>query len=310
VIQPRPVVLEMLKIARQTFPKNISVVENVSKSVWPIMGDTTQLHQVLLNLSVNARDAMPQGGSLTIAIENIRFDQGTAAMTPGANPGPYVLIRVTDTGTGIPPTVLDRIFDPFFTTKEAGKGTGLGLSTVIGIAKNHGGFVTVHSEMGKGSSFQVYLPALPEGDAVTVEDDAVTAPTGHGELILVVDDEEKIREVIRDILVKYGYKVITAKDGAEATMVYALHNKEIQAVITDLEMPLMDGVTLIQVIKKMNPRIAVLISSGIASKQGMESRKAELEALGVRNILKKPYTVEKILQAVHELLEDSLAKPQ
>jgi two-component system cell cycle sensor histidine kinase/response regulator CckA len=308
VIQPRPLVLEMLKIARQTFPKNILVVENVSKSVWPIMGDTTQLHQVLLNLSVNARDAMPQGGSLTIAIENVRFDQGTAAMTPGASPGPYVLLRVTDTGTGIPPAVLDRIFDPFFTTKEVGKGTGLGLSTVIGIAKNHGGFVTVNSEMGNGSSFQVYLPALPEGEAVTEEDDTVTAPTGHGELILVVDDEEKIREVIRDILVKYGYKVITAKDGAEATMVYALHNKEIQAVITDLEMPLMDGVTLIQVIKKMNPAVAVLVSSGIASKQGMESRRAELEALGAKTILKKPYTVEKILQAVHELLRDQLVK--
>ncbi len=203
---------------------------------------------------------------------------------------------------------MDRIFDPFFTTKEAGKGTGLGLSTVIGIVKSHGGFVSLQSEMGRGTTFQVYLPALPEGKEATGAASEAAVPRGSGELILVVDDEEKIREITRDILVRYGYKVIMAKDGAEATMQYALHREEITAVITDLDMPLMDGVTLIQVLKKMNPAIAVLVSSGVASKQSMANRVAELEFLGVRVLLKKPYTVEKILRAVSDLLAEKKAQ--
>ena len=301
IVRPEHLVREMASIAQQTFPKNISIVEDLPKSLWPIIGDSTQLHQVLLNLSVNARDAMPRGGVLTISAQDLTFDAATAGTMVGAKPGPYVLLRVVDTGTGIPPKIVDRIFDPFFTTKEAGKGTGLGLSTVIGIVKSHGGFISLRSEVDKGSAFEVYLPATPKGQDGLPGEGAAALPRGEGELILIVDDEKKIRDVIRDLLVKYNYQVITANDGAEATMEYARHGKEIKVVITDLEMPIMNGVTLVQVLKKMNPAVTAIVSSGVASMEGMEQRRAELEALGVRTILKKPYTVEEILLALRDL---------
>jgi CheY-like chemotaxis protein len=293
---------EVARIAQRTFPKNISIARDDSEMAWPVMGDSTQLHQVLLNLCVNARDAMPQGGVLTIAVDNVRFDESLVSMTPGAKVGPYVQLSVTDTGTGIPPDVVDKIFDPFFTTKEPGKGTGLGLSTVIGIVKSHGGFVSVLTKMGVGTTFQVYFPAMPEGQEAALAKGPGAAPAGHGELILVVDDEEKIREVVRDMLVKYGYQVIVANDGADATKQFVLHAKEIRAVITDLEMPVMDGMELVHVLRTLNPALAVLVSSGIASEQALESRRAGLKALGISTILDKPYTAEKILHAVHDQL--------
>jgi PAS domain S-box-containing protein len=293
---------EVARIAQRTFPKNISIARDDSEMAWPVMGDSTQLHQVLLNLCVNARDAMPQGGVLTIAVDNVRFDESLVSMTLGAKVGPYVQLSVTDTGTGIPPDVVDKIFDPFFTTKEPGKGTGLGLSTVIGIVKSHGGFVSVLTKMGVGTTFQVYFPAMPEGQEAALAKGPGAAPAGHGELILVVDDEEKIREVVRDMLVKYGYQVIVANDGADATKQFVLHAKEIRAVITDLEMPVMDGMELVHVLRTLNPALAVLVSSGIASEQALESRRAGLKALGISTILDKPYTAEKILHAVHDQL--------
>ena len=275
---------EVARIAQRTFPKNISIARDDSEMAWPVMGDSTQLHQVLLNLCVNARDAMPQGGVLTIAVDNVRFDESLVSMTPGAKVGPYVQLSVTDTGTGIPPDVVDKIFDPFFTTKEPGKGTGLGLSTVIGIVKSHGGFVSVLTKMGVGTTFQVYFPAMPEGQEAALAKGPGAAPAGHGELILVVDDEEKIREVVRDMLVKYGYQVIVANDGADATKQFVLHAKEIRAVITDLEMPVMDGMELVHVLRTLNPALAVLVSSGIASEQALESRRAGLKALGISTV--------------------------
>jgi PAS domain S-box-containing protein len=298
----RALVNEIAKIARQTFPKKISVEERMPEAAWPVLGDATQLHQVLLNLCVNARDAMPEGGVLTIAVENVDVDEDMVHTTPGAKVGPHVMVGVSDTGTGIPPEVIDKIFDPFFTTKEAGKGTGLGLSTVVGIVKGHGGFVTLQSKVGIGTTFQVYFPAMAGGKEAAATQGADETPVGHGELILVVDDEEKIREVVRDILVKYGYQVIVAGDGAEATKQFVLNAKEIRAVFTDLEMPLMDGLALIRVLMSLSPGLAVLVSSGIASKAGMESRQGELTALGIGNFLGKPYTVQGILQAVHKLL--------
>lgn len=299
---------EVAMISQRTFPKNISISMVALKMAWPVMGDSTQLHQVLLNLCVNARDAMPQGGVLTIAVENVRFDEGMVSMAPGSKVGPYVQVRIADTGTGIPPDIVDKIFDPFFTTKEPGKGTGLGLSTVIGIVKSHGGFVNLLTETGVGTTFQVYLPAMPEGQEAAKAEGAGAAHTGHGELILVVDDEEKIREVVRDTLVKYGYQVITADNGAEAAKQFVLHAKEIRAVITDLEMPVMDGMALVKVLKTLDPAVAVLASSGIASEHALESRRSELEALGVSTILDKPYTAEKILRAVHHLLKSKQVK--
>jgi CheY-like chemotaxis protein len=245
---------------------------------------------------------MPMGGTLTIAVEAVEFDRSTAGMTPGASPGPYVLLQVTDTGGGIPAHIVDRIFDPFFTTKAVGKGTGLGLSTVIGIAKSHGGFVNLVTKEGKGSVFQVYLPAVPEGREPAEEAAAAAAPSGTGEVILVADDEENIREVTRSILSSHGYEVVTARDGADAAAKYAQRRSEIRAVITDLDMPIMDGVMLVRVLQEMNPSVAVIVSSGMASKHGMESRIAELKSLGVTTILKKPYTVERMLEVIHRAI--------
>jgi two-component system cell cycle sensor histidine kinase/response regulator CckA len=304
LVRPELLVKELGTIYQQTFPKNIRMSAESQKGLWPIIGDPTQLHQVLLNLSVNARDAMPEGGILAITAENVSFDENTAAGTVGAKPGPYLLLKVADTGMGIPPAIMDKIFDPFFTTKEVGKGTGLGLSTVIGIVKSHAGFVSLKSEVGKGTTFEVYLPASPKGLDSESAAGAASAPRGEGELLLIVDDEKKIRDTIRDLLVKYGYQVITAADGAEATVEYARHGKDIKVVITDLEMPIMDGVTLVQVLKKMNPSLAAIVSSGVASMEGMEQRRKELETLGVRQILTKPYTVVDILHALDQIRRD------
>jgi two-component system cell cycle sensor histidine kinase/response regulator CckA len=303
-IQAGVLIREMVKIARQTFPKTITIVESVPKGNWPIVGDTTQLHQVLLNLCVNARDAMPDGGVLTIAAENIQIDLKTDKMPSEAKTGPYVLLSVTDTGTGISQEIVDRIFIPFFTTKESGKGTGLGLSTVVGIVKSHGGFISLKSVVGKGSSFQVFLPANPEGIDVVVAKSPADAVPGHGELILVVDDEVSILEVVRNILVRYGYRVIIAHDGVEASKQYVLHRKEIHAVITDLDMPLMGGLALVRALKATDPSVAILVSSGLASERRMKTRRAELDALGVKKMLSKPYTVEMILKAIRDVLSE------
>jgi signal transduction histidine kinase len=191
-LQMNHLLLEIRKIIQQTLPKSIDIHADISPDLWMILGDVTQMHQVFMNLCVNARDAMPEGGVLQINAENLLLDEQYARMHLDANVGPYVVVTVTDTGTGIPPDILHRIFDPFFTTKEIGKGTGLGLSAVLGIVKSHGGFVDVQSEVNKGSTFKVYLPASPSTALPTNEH--LELLLGQQELILVVDDEAAIRE--------------------------------------------------------------------------------------------------------------------
>jgi PAS domain S-box-containing protein len=301
-VAPAGLVEEIAKIARETFPRNITIDASVPRSTWPVRGDATQLHQVLLNLCVNARDAMHDGGTLSITAENVQFDTNYAAMHPDAKPGPYVMLRVSDTGTGIAPDIVDKIFDPFFTTKETGNGTGLGLSTVMGIVKSHGGFVTLHSTVGQGSEFLVHLPALPRDTAALDEPNGAAAPKGNGELILLVDDEENIRGVLRETLVRHNYRVETARDGAEASAVFARNATDVKLVITDLDMPFLDGVNLVRVLRRLNPTVKVIVSSGLGESKAAQERIAELKELGVKSILAKPYTAEKILTAVHRLL--------
>lgn len=214
VIQVKHLILEIQQIAKETFPKSIELSTDIGQNLWTVSGDATQLHQVLMNLSVNARDAMPDGGTLSISASNLVIDENYTRMNLEATVGAYIVITVADTGIGIPPAILDRIFEPFFTTKVLGKGTGLGLSTVVGIIKSHGGFVNVHSEVGKGTQFKVYLPASEVIETTELEE--VESPTGHGELILVVDDEAAIREITETSLLTYNYKVLTASDGIEA----------------------------------------------------------------------------------------------
>jgi len=301
LVQPKYLTEEIAEIARQTFPKLIRIIHQDHADVWQVNADATQVHQVLLNLCVNARDAMPNGGTLTVGVSNVELDAHYAAMVSDARPGRYALFSIQDTGTGIPPEICDKIFDPFFTTKQVGKGTGLGLSTVRGIIKSHGGFINVYSEPGKGTTFKVYLPASDEQEhlAGAAPSPADPAATGNGELILVVEDEVEIRSVTETVLVANGYKVLTAAEGTEALAIYAMRGPEIDLVLTDVMMPHFDGTALSRTLKKINPAVRIVASSG----NGQDVRVAELRSLLPQAILVKPYTKEQLLLTLRDALK-------
>lgn len=298
ILDPRRLIKEVEKIVRGTFPPSIQLQTRITRGLWQVLGNATQLHQVLLNLCVNARDAMPGGGILKITTENTVVDESYTHMRPEVKPGRFVSITVTDTGTGIPPGVIDRVFEPFFTTKEVGKGTGLGLATVVGIVKGHGGYIDVLSEVGKGATFRVFLPAA-ESQIHQREEERRTLPRGNGELILVVDDEASIREMTKSSLEANGYRALTAGDGTEALSLYAQHSEEISVVLTDMMMPYMDGVATIRALEKMNPKVRVVASSGMAG-HGEAARHASAR---VKAYISKPYTAEKLLATLAEVLE-------
>lgn len=300
ILQPKHLIRELESIASETFPKSIAVSAQVPKDLWTINGDSTQVHQVLLNLSVNARDAMPEGGRLTLKGENVVLDDQAANLHPNARPGPYVKISVSDTGIGIPPDVVDRIFDPFFTTKEHGKGTGLGLSTVLGIAQSHGGFLLVESEVGTGSTFSVYLPAVESAESQpgTNMDDV---PRAHGESVLVIDDELTVREITRTTLETFGYRVLGAGEGTEAVAVFHEHKDDIRIVICDMMMPAMDGPATIRALKHIRPDIPIVAVTGLVDEQ-MTGLSDDFAGLVV---LLKPYSTEKLLTTLHEVLSAS-----
>jgi PAS domain S-box-containing protein len=305
-LQVRHILKEVESIAENTFPKNITVETSLPQGLWPVLADPTQLNQVVLNLCVNARDAMPGGGRLELAASNAELDAQYAAMNRGMAPGRYVVIQVTDTGTGMPKEIIDRIFEPFFTTKELGKGTGLGLSTVLGIVRSHGGFVNVYSEVGKGSSFKVYLPALAEGDAGDQAGRAEEAlPRGNGELILVVDDEVSILDITKQTLQAFGYRVATAEDGAQAISRYALQRDEVAVVLTDMMMPVMDGPALIAALRRINPQVRIIGASGLNA-NGSTARAA---AVGVKHFLPKPYSADALLAMIRHVLRDGGSRP-
>jgi CheY-like chemotaxis protein len=241
---------------------------------------------------------MPRGGKLTIEAENRRLDEMYAGMLKGASPGDYVVITITDTGTGVPPEIIDRIFDPFFTTKEPGRGTGLGLATVQTIAANHGGFIIVESKPGRGTNFKIYLPAHEAASQKQAEEGHPNIPFGKDELILVVDDEAAVREMTRTTLEAFGYRALTADDGATALGVFAAHKNEISVVIADLMMPVMDGLKTIRALQNLNPQVRVLASSGLVE----SAQEAELNRLGVKTVLVKPYSAEILLKTVAQAL--------
>ena len=307
LLQPKHLVSEMSKILAQTFPKNIDIRAQFSPDLWVVTGDATQLHQVLLNLSVNARDAMgAAGGSLILSAENVDVDQHFARMNPGAQLGEHVVLGVADTGVGMSPETMDKIFDPFFTTKEVGKGTGLGLATVIGIVKSHGGFLTVQSEIGVGTSFRIFLPAIAKGAGEikeTKEPREGAAADGTGELILVVDDEAPIREALVQTLQDHGYRAYTAEDGTDALALYSHCRGEFKLVLTDLAMAQMDGIALVHALRKMDPGVRVIVSSGHL----LPEQAVTLEKLGVKHFLDKPYTAAKLLRTLRSALEEAPA---
>ncbi len=298
-LQVKHLVRDVVKITEETFLKHIRVSSNIPADLWTVLGDATQLHQVLMNLSVNARDAMPHGGTLTFAAENVTIDAQYASMNIEAKPGPFVLIQVEDTGSGMSAAVLEKIFDPFFTTKEIGKGTGLGLSTSLAIVKSHGGFLRVFSEVGKGTKFHLYLPAQIEASAQSGAAQAEAAlPRGNGELILVVDDEVSVRQITQRTLQAFGYKAITAEDGAAAISAYARNFVEVAAVVTDLMMPIMDGPNTIAVLQRMNPGVRIIAASGL----GSASQAAQVASMGVKHFLAKPYSAETLLRTLKQVL--------
>lgn len=278
-VNPLRVLDELLSVLRETFPKSIRVVTSVSHDLLTVTGDPTQIHQVLLNLCVNARDAMPTGGSLRVGLQNVVLETGD-----------YVRIEVADTGSGIPKEQLNRIFEPFFTTKEVGAGTGLGLSTTLAIVKSHRGLIEVASEVGKGTKFEVYLPANSDGP--TAEPAAARQsplPRGSGQLILVVDDEDAVRTVLRRTLERYNYRVLEARHGAEAVALFA-RTPEIDLVLTDMAMPVMDGPALILALRSLNPEVRIVASSGLST------------APEVEYFVPKPYTAEVLLRTVQAAL--------
>ncbi|MGL5874501.1 MAG: response regulator [Xenococcaceae cyanobacterium] len=289
-------ILEIARIAKSTFPKSIAICKDISsRSLWTVSADPTQIHQVFMNLCVNARDAMPNGGTLSLAAENVVLDENFAKIYLDAKVGSYVAIAVTDTGCGIAKEVLERIFEPFFTTKELGKGTGLGLSTALGIIKSHGGFVTVESELDRGTTFKVYLPAAEKIEDEQAEDWGL--PCGSGELVLVVDDEDLIRQVADETLSAFDYRVLTASDGIEAIALYFQHKDEISLVLTDMMMPSLDGVTTIRTLRKINQEIKIIAFSGL------ESNKKLAEAAGVTNFLAKPFTTQELLETIARTID-------
>ena len=290
-------VKEVEKVIRVTFPKNIIIVSSISPELWPVNADPAQIHQVLLNLCINARDAMPDGGHLFMLAENQEIDENFASTVPDAKPGDYTMLSISDSGTGIPREIIAKIFDPFFTTKEVGKGTGLGLSTVIGIVRSHGGFVTVESEEGRDTTFKLFLPReMDTAEQKHVADMEMTQ--GDGETIRVVDDELCIIKVTSMMLAKNGYKVLTAIDGTAALALYKENANEIKVVLTDVMMPGMDGVSLARELNEIDSRVKIVASTGHAT----ETREAELRALGVDVILSKPYDAKKLATALHDAI--------
>lgn len=295
------VVREVESIARTSFPKNIEIVRQPTSDPWTTLGDPTQLNQVLMNLCVNARDAMPEGGRITISTRNVVIDEQHAVMNSDVTAGKYVVLEVSDEGTGMSRETTDRVFEPFYTSKEVGEGTGLGLPTALGIVKSHGGTITVYSELGRGSVFKVYLPATHESEAES-DSGAVAVgarlPRGNNELILVVDDETSILAMTEQTLKTFGYRVLVAEDGAQAVGMYADNRDDIALVLTDMMMPVMDGAALIKALRRMDSNVKVIAASGIHGNHDvLENGYSTIVAF-----LEKPYSATELLTAIADVL--------
>ncbi|MEH1864348.1 MAG: PAS domain S-box protein [Nostoc sp.] len=300
IIQVKYLISEIIQIVKETFPKSIELSTIIPEDTWAINGDITQLHQVLMNLVLNARDALPDGGKITISVENKFIDEAYTRMNLDAQVGHYIMITVADNGVGIPPEILDRIFEPFFTTKEVNTGTGLGLSTVLGIIKSHAGFIKVSTNVGKGSKFDLFLPAVEATQAFKIEE--LDVVPGEGEVILVVDDEAQIREIAAIILENYNYRILAASNGIEAIALYAQYKHEINAVLMDIMMPEMDGITAIRTLQKMNNQVKIIACSGLNSMEVL----AEAFDANVKAVLSKPYTAKDLLKSLHNLFRGSV----
>ena len=300
-LQLKHLIKEVSKLIQETFPKNINLRLQTPGDLALVNADATQVHQVLMNLLVNARDAMPQGGVLTLSAKNVSAVSRATKVQRDAPPANFVLIEVADTGTGIAPEILAKIFDPFFTTKDLGKGTGLGLSTVVAIVKAHDGWVDVETKVGQGTTFKIYLPASVSEKLETSDPTESIESLGNGELILFVDDESSVCELAKYILEFKGYRIITAKNGADALKKLSGYSDLVRLVVTDLMMPVMDGATLVHKFREINPAIKIIVSTGL----GEEMNTNAIANLNARQILLKPFTADQLLAAVHGALAEN-----
>jgi PAS domain S-box-containing protein len=299
LVQIRHLLSEVVQVARQTFPKSIEVSLQVETiNLWPVLADPTQLHQILMNLCVNARDAMPKGGRLSILAENLILEERYAHLYPDARAGAYVAITVADTGIGIAPENLERIFEAFFTTKALGKGTGLGLSTVSTIVKNHKGFVNVSSQVDRGTQFRVYLPAAEPMSIEVTESDPMPL-NGNNELILIVDDEPSIREILSTTLEAYHYQTIAAEDEQHAIELYSQHHRNLLAVLLDYMMPASNPKTTIAELQRINPQVPIIVMSGLSAQE----IDVYSQDLAVSAFLPKPFGTHDLLHTLKSAID-------
>jgi CheY-like chemotaxis protein len=302
VVDLASLIKELGRFIDRTFAKNIKLRVDIARDLSRLHANATQIYQVLLNLCVNARDAMPQGGQLTLTARNITLGEITAAALPGGTAGNYVVLSVADTGTGIAKEFVGRIFDPFFTTKSIGAGTGLGLSTVRGIVKACGGVITLSTQVGCGTTFHVYFPVNELAQEVPAGPAVLDNAFGAGEHVLVVDDETSFCDVTRRLLEEFGYVVHVAANGAEAVRIFEEHRAEIAVTVVDLDMPVMDGRTAIKAIRAVDPHARIITASGSIDSTG------QLGNEGLEGRLTKPYSMGTLLQTLRQVLVQSSLK--
>ncbi len=304
VVQVAALLGEVESIVSNSFPKSIQLQKHLDGGLWPVLGDPTELNQVFLNLCVNARDAMPDGGTLAFSVRNVDVDEGWDAVGGKVKPGQYVVVDIVDSGTGMSEDIVQRIFEPFYSTKPLDQGTGLGLSSVLGIVRGHGGFVSVDSGVGKGTTFRVFLPALADVmydvDHPSLAFDPDSLPVGKGECILIVDDEVSILSMMRQTLDSFGYRVVFAENGAQAVALYVANRKDVVLVLVDMEMPVMDGPACIAMLQKLDSDVRIVAVSGLGSHDDM----GKIEELGIRHFLAKPYTADELLTMLRTVLSE------
>jgi nitrogen-specific signal transduction histidine kinase/ActR/RegA family two-component response regulator len=297
-----PVVHEHISLLERIIPENIRIELDIKPGKYTLKADPTQIQQVLTNLAVNARDAMLDGGTLIFELYLVTFTPGERLPCPDLSPGEWIALAVSDTGSGIAPEIMPHLFEPFFTTKEINEGAGLGLAQVYGIVKQHGGDVEVNSRPGQGAAFTLYLPVSTKPGAGRLQPVSRNVPAGNGELILLVEDDVVVLDVIQRLLLSLKYQVITAGNGQEGLAIYENHQADIALVLTDVTMPKMGGVALVQALRERNPDIKVVVMTGYR----LEAEIKGLLSQGFAARLQKPLTVQQVAQTVHQALKGSI----